>query len=186
MAWGIAQAIWTYGGKSGWGNDPIRSTKLKKAYGDAFAREVQNVINSNARSGKLVNYDSMKYSSYSLIGYDTGGYTGTWGDKTFDDKNGKLAVLHQKELILNATDTENILATVSAVRDLVAGLKTQALNGLSTAFAIGGVATKETAQDVNQNVHITAEFPNVSSSSEIENALLNLNERAIQYAFKNN
>lgn len=186
MAWGIAQAIWTYGGKSGWGNDPIRSTKLKKAYGDAFAREVQNVINSNARSGKLVNYDSMKYSSYSLIGYDTGGYTGTWGDKTFDDKNGKLAVLHQKELILNTTDTENILATVSAVRDLVAGLKTQALNGLSTAFAIGGVATKETAQDVNQNVHITAEFPNVSSSSEIENALLNLNERAIQYAFKNN
>ena len=186
MAWGIAQAIWTYGGKSGWGNDPIRSTKLKKAYGDAFAREVQSVINSNARSGKLVNYDSMKYSSYNLIGYDTGGYTGTWGDKTFDDKNGKLAVLHQKELILNATDTENILATVSAVRDLVAGLKTQALNGLSTAFAIGGVATKETAQDVNQNVHITAEFPNVSSSSEIENALLNLNERAIQYAFKNN
>lgn len=186
MAWGIAQAIWTYGGKSGWGNDPIRSTKLKKAYGDAFAREVQNIINSNARSGKLVNYDSMKYSSYNLIGYDTGGYTGTWGDKTFDNKNGKLAVLHQKELILNATDTENILATVSAVRDLVAGLKTQALNGLSRAFAIGGVATKETAQDVNQNVHITAEFPNVSSSSEIENALLNLNERAIQYAFKNN
>lgn len=186
MAWGIAQAIWTYGGKSGWGNDPIRSSKLKKAYGDAFAREVQSIINANARSGKLVNYDSMKYSSYSLIGYDTGGYTGTWGDKTFDDKNGKLAVLHQKELILNATDTENILATVSAVRDLVAGLKTQALNGLSTAFAIGGMATKETAQDINQNVHITAEFPNVSSSSEIENALLNLNERAIQYAFKNN
>ena len=186
MAWGIAQAIWTYGEKSGWGNGKTRSTKLKEAYGDAFAREVQNIINSNIHSGKLVNYDSMKYSSYSLIGYDTGGYTGTWGDKTFDDKNGKLAVLHQKELILNATDTENILATVSAVRDLVAGLKTQALNGLSTAFAIGGMTTKETAQDINQNVHITAEFPNVSSSSEIENALLNLNERAIQYAFKNN
>lgn len=186
MAWGIAQAIWTYGGKSGWGNDPIRSTKLKKAYGDAFAREVQNVINQNARSGKLVNYDSMKYSSYNLIGYDTGGYTGTWNDNTFDDKNGKLAVLHQKELILNATDTQNILATVSAVRDLVAGLKTQTLSGLSMLSSIGGMTTRETAQDVNQNVHITAEFPNVSSSSEIEDALLNLNERAIQYAFKNN
>lgn len=186
MAWGIAQAIWTYGGKSGWGNDPIRSTKLKKAYGDAFAREVQNVINQNARSGKLVNYDSMKYSSYNLIGYDTGGYTGTWNDNTFDDKNGKLAVLHQKELILNATDTQNILATVSAVRDLVAGLKTQTLSGLSMLSSIGGMTTRETAQDVNQNIHITAEFPNVSSSSEIEDALLNLNERAIQYAFKNN
>lgn len=185
-AWGIAQAIWTYGGKSGWGNDPTRSTKLKKAYGDAFAREVQNIINQNARSGKLVNYDSMKYSSYNLIGYDTGGYTGNWNDNTFDDKNGKLAILHQKELILNATDTQNILATVSAVRDLVSGLKTQALNGLSTMFAVGNIAQKEAAQDINQNVHITAEFPSVSSSSEIESALLNLNERAIQYAFKNN
>lgn len=184
-AWGIAQAIWTYGGKSGWGNDPIRSTKLKNAYGAAFAREVQNIINQNARSGKLVNYDSMKYSSYNLIGYDTGGYTGTWNDNTFDNKNGKLAVLHQKELVLNAADTQNILATVSAVRDLVAGLKNQALSSLPLISALGG-ARMNTAQDVNQNVHITAEFPNVSSSSEIENALLNLNERAIQYAFKNN
>lgn len=178
IAYGIANSIWVYGD---WGTGQTRKNNIVGRYGEAVWRIVQEELFNRNRYG----YNGYN-DSYGYVRFDTGGYTGTWGDTTFDDKNGKLAVLHQKELILNATDTENILATVSAVRDLVAGLKTQALNGLSTAFAIGGVATKETAQDVNQNVHITAEFPNVSSSSEIENALLNLNERAIQYAFKNN
>jgi hypothetical protein len=33
----------------------------------------------------------------------TGGYTGEWGD------SGKLAVLHEKELVLNKNDTANFL-----------------------------------------------------------------------------
>jgi len=41
---------------------------------------------------------------------DTGGYTGEWGD------SGKLAMLHQKELVLNPVDTSNILAAVDLVR----------------------------------------------------------------------
>ena len=178
IAYGIANSIWVYGD---WGTGQTRKNNIVGRYGEAVWQIVQEELFNRNHYG----YNGYN-DSYGYVRFDTGGYTGTWGDKTFDDKNGKLAVLHQKELILNATDTENILATVSAVRDLVAGLKTQALNGLSTPFAIGGMTTKETVQDVNQNVHITAEFPNVSSSSEIENALLNLNERAIQYAFKNN
>jgi hypothetical protein len=39
-------------------------------------------------------------------GFDTGGYTGEWG------KSGKLAILHEKELVLNASDTENLLKTL--------------------------------------------------------------------------
>jgi hypothetical protein len=35
--------------------------------------------------------------------FDTGGYTGEW------DSSGRLAVLHQKEIVLNAHDTENFL-----------------------------------------------------------------------------
>jgi hypothetical protein len=34
---------------------------------------------------------------------DTGGYTGEWGH------SGKLAMLHEKELVLNANDTSNFL-----------------------------------------------------------------------------
>lgn len=185
-AWGIAKAIWTYGWASGWGNDPVRSSKLTGAYGAAFARHVQDIINQYSRSGKLVDYGSMKYSSKNLIGYDTGGYTGSWSDKTADAKNGKLAVLHQKELVLNATDTQNILAAVESVRSFADKLKSTSLaQSLSTALgAVSGAKSNNASETIDQNVHITAEFPAANSAAEIESALMSLNDRAIQYAYK--
>ena len=185
-AWGIAKAIWTYGWASGWGNDPVRSSKLTGAYGAAFARHVQDIINQYSKSGKLVDYGSMKYSSKNLIGYDTGGYTGSWSDKTADAKNGKLAVLHQKELVLNATDTQNILAAVESVRSFADKLKSTSLaQSLSTALgAVSGAKSNNASETIDQNVHITAEFPAANSAAEIESALMSLNDRAVQYAYK--
>ena len=57
---------------------------------------------------------------YKLVGkghrnvdsFDTGGYTGDW-----HNDEGRLAVLHQKELVLNAKDTENILKAVQLVNN---------------------------------------------------------------------
>lgn len=46
-----------------------------------------------------------------LEGFNTGGYTGEWG------KEGKMAVLHEKELVLNAKDTENMLHMIELVRE---------------------------------------------------------------------
>jgi len=39
-------------------------------------------------------------------GFASGGYTGSWGNE------GKLALLHEKELVLNADDTKNFLQGV--------------------------------------------------------------------------
>jgi hypothetical protein len=47
---------------------------------------------------------------YNFPKFDTGGYTGEWGPE------GRLAMLHQKEIVLNAHDTENILSIVDMVR----------------------------------------------------------------------
>jgi phage tail tape-measure protein len=47
-----------------------------------------------------------------LTKFDSGGYTGDWGPQ------GKLAMLHEKELVLNATDTENLLSTIGLVREI--------------------------------------------------------------------
>ena len=44
--------------------------------------------------------------------FNTGGYTGEWGPE------GRLAVLHQKELVLNAQDTENFLHAIDVVRSI--------------------------------------------------------------------
>lgn len=184
-AWGIAQAIWTYGSRSGWGNDPIRSSKLTNAFGSAFAKQVQQIINQNTRNGKLVNYNSMKYSSYNLIGYDTGGYTGNFSDPS---GAGRLAILHSKELVLNESDTKNILQAVEAVRNLTTNFRNGAFENAVEALSNYGsemLMSSIEPQDLEQNVHIEANFPNVVGAEEVERALLNLTNTAMQYANRN-
>jgi TP901 family phage tail tape measure protein len=54
-----------------------------------------------------------------IAGFDTGGYTGDWTSLLGGDgKGGKLAFLHQKEMVLNKIDTANILKTVNVVRGI--------------------------------------------------------------------
>ena len=48
--------------------------------------------------------------------FDTGGYTGDW-----HSTEGKLAILHQKELVLNARDTENFIQLRDILRDMDIG-----------------------------------------------------------------
>jgi len=57
--------------------------------------------------------DSLWEGIQNWFGFDTGGYTGDW-----NDNKGRLAVLHEKELVLNKDDTENILSTVDIVRGI--------------------------------------------------------------------
>ena len=50
-----------------------------------------------------------------LTALDTGGYTGAWG------KEGRLAVLHEKELVLNKEDTANLLKTIEMLKSAYDG-----------------------------------------------------------------
>ena len=108
--------------------------------------------------------------------YDTGGYTGEWGH------DGKLAVLHQKELVLNASDTANMLDIVNVVRDIVQQIDAQALYSRGRRFDLPRIETR--AETLEQNVHIEANFPNATSHQEIEQAFDNLINLASQYANK--
>ena len=109
-----------------------------------------------------------------LSGYDTGGYTGEW------DNSGRLALLHQKELVLNATDTQNMLAAVEIIRSITDTIGSGMLSRLASlnASAVGFNASN--AETIEQNVHIEASFPNVKDSREIEDALNNLVNTASQ------
>ena len=130
--------------------------------------------------------------------FDTGGYTGAWGS------SGKLAVLHEKELVLNKVDTENLLKTIEIVRsqDLNNNLVANILNTIPMLTEqtlapysqflmstkgileeIGAMTNTITNQNNATNTttnHINANFPNVSSSSEIEKALKNLSNATSQ------
>lgn len=126
-----------------------------------------------------------KMQALGIPGFATGGYTGI-----FDDA--KLAFLHQKELVLNQSDTENILAAVQAVRtigtDLFKSIE-KSLDGNAIAvMALMGqklnpVATTPIQDSIEQTVHIDkVEFPNVTSRTEIEEAFISLTNDAAQWA----
>lgn len=108
--------------------------------------------------------------------FDTGGYTGDWGPE------GKLAVLHQKEIILNAQDTENFLTAIQIVRSLSDKLEHNALLANQGLGAMVAAVLPSTGDILEQNVTITAEFPNATDRNEIQEAFNNIINQAAQYA----
>ena len=178
--YGVAIAIWN--GNYGWGNDPQRSQRLQaKGFDVSKIRNlVNNVVDPAVRSGawenKWYGINHSNLGNYAYSKFKSGGYTGEWGD------TGRLAVLHQKELVLNQADTKNILHAVNLVRDLNQSMGGRVAGMLDSVR--GGFSLQGTNSAVEQNVHITAEFPGVRDSKEIEDALNNLINSASQYAFK--
>jgi hypothetical protein len=124
------------------------------------------------------NHPILDQETYLLQGYDTGGYTGTWGPE------GRLALLHQKEIVLNAHDTENILQVVDIVRTLADKLDFNASTMASS--LLGSLSSSITnimpAAALDQNVTIHAEFPNATDRNEIQAAFGDLVNLAAQYA----
>ena len=120
--------------------------------------------------------------------FATGGYTGEWSN---GDTEGRVAMLHQKELVLNKTDTENMLAAVQAIRDfspeLIASIRAK-LSAVSLASqSLMGSRLASSSPDFNkeptelaQNVNINADFPGVRDAIEIKEALESLVQTSAQ------
>lgn len=112
-----------------------------------------------------------------LLGLDTGGYTGDWGSTS-----GKLAVLHEKELVLNESDTSNMLDMIKITRQVVnmankfVPYQSKILNNNTNNNSIFN-----NDNSIQQSVIVNAEFPNATSESEIRNALLSIATDASQY-----
>jgi hypothetical protein len=123
--------------------------------------------------------EALKDYTYNNFAFDTGGYTGNW----HNDKSGRWALLHEKELVLNKEDTSNMLKAVDFVRQIAQQID---INALSSA----GFFTKDlihhrfngNGQTLEQEVHITAEFPNATDKNEIYAAFGELVNLASQYA----
>ena len=175
---GVAAAIWMLGGPaSGWGNDPERAKKLK----EKGVTGAQSYINQHARNGDIYaswwdRYDELQQYRYGA--FDTGGYTGDWGDNS-----GRLALLHSKEIVLNAEDTKNFLSAIELVREIAN------IIDLNAAAASGAYSTMSSVGSglgggggMTQHVEIHASFPDAVDHSQIEQAFTNLINTASQYA----
>lgn len=178
--------------KSKWIKDKgfiAASTELKggRIYGLNGNYVLIAFTRTNSRSGVKTKYK--KWFNKTAIqnnfkGFDTGGYTGIW-----NNKNGKLALLHEKEIVLNKQDTANFLEAVKLTRSFAADLskyKTGITNQISSldnnTFATN---TQNTDNVTKQNININASFPNATNSSEIEKAFQQLSAKATQYAWSN-
>ena len=118
--------------------------------------------------------DEIKHSgSY----FASGGYTGQW-----NDNRGKIAVLHQKELVLNEDDTKNFLEGTHILREISSSLQ-GSLSARMDNMRLGSLMSTD-KEELEQNVHIEASFPNVNSKKEIEEALNDLVNLAAQRAMR--
>ncbi|MBO7536413.1 MAG: LysM peptidoglycan-binding domain-containing protein, partial [Bacilli bacterium] len=143
----------------------------------------------NARKLWDHNKGHMKSNNWNLIYpgekiyYDTGGYTGTWGPE------GKLAFLHQKELVLNADDTKNFLAGIDILRQISDAIDLNALmvsNSLTNGLKSEVNTSSNNDGILQQMVSITAEFKDATTANEITAAFDNLINRASQFANRKN
>lgn len=134
-----------------------------------------------------LNYYTVSYGSQrgyfreaQLTKFDTGGYTGSW------DSSGRLAMLHQKEIVLNAQDTENFLAAINIVRDIASVIDLRAAAQQAALSQITAASVSPMTQTLQQEVTIHAEFPNATQRTEIEAAFDTLLNRASQFANRKN
>ena len=110
--------------------------------------------------------------------YDTGGYTGEWGS------SGKLAMVHEKEIILNPEDTLNLLKTMEIMDGIIKAIDIESAAAAS-AKALTVSTVSSSSDTLQQEVTIHAEFPNATNRSEIEEAFDTLINRAAQYTNRN-
>ena len=142
-----------------WTNRDLQITKI--------ANKGSHQYNVGTKQGEYLGW--LKKTDF--VGFKTGGYTGDWSKvEGIDADGGKMALLHQKEMVLNKEDTANLLKAVELVRDFSKNL----IPNIS--------APQATNNNTNQNITIHADFSGVRSSSEIENAFNNLVNRAVQYS----
>ncbi|MBP5407888.1 MAG: hypothetical protein J6Y42_01955, partial [Bacilli bacterium] len=198
IAQGIAGSIW-YDNKRGsdtynWGNEPVRQNKINELFneaGEVIYKEVQailkdywnNVAKYDTHTEAYRNYD-YAYLSVNPVKFASGGYTGNW------DTSGKLAVLHEKELVLNADDTNNLLQAVNSIRD-IARLNDSIDAAIATSIgrltldlmanAGTGASYNQVAAAADNTFYITAEFPNANDVETIKEAILSLPNIAAQY-----
>lgn len=132
-------------------------------------------ITSERSKEKLSNPGSNKQ----YVGYfDTGGMYGSWTGSS-GNQTPIPAFLHEKELVLNKEDTKNFLEGIMAQRDMLRQYSGMGMEGIIKAIGLGGATTYNTS---SQEVHIHAEFPNATSSNEIQDAFRGLALRANTYA----
>ena len=155
--------------------------------------DFNKVLSKNKYTEATIKDIFKKYQQYlgtqggKYIKFDSGGYTGDW-----DSSEGRIAILHEKELVLNKQDTANLLDTIQALRDIytmntIQSQITSMLESLNEQAKVQKerIETLKQQKSLQQQVSISASFPSVTNKNEIEAAFNELINKATQATLKN-
>lgn len=146
---------------------------IRETVKDAYLNPPPDGGNSHGGLGSGGAIEHLEGQSQTM--FNTGGYTGEWGP------DGRLAMLHEKELVLNKDDTENMLKMVNLARDTI---NTISLGNQLNAYKATLLGKHQiSTNNMSQSVSIEAHFPNVVNHLEIEEAFNNLVNYAAQSAY---
>lgn len=99
---------------------------IAKAYNTDVSKLLK--LNSGLKEDSVLKYGQQ----IKVPSFDTGGYTGEFGNE------GRVGILHEKELILNKEDTNNVLQAVDIARFIASGLG-------------GGITSPQTLEQITNN-----------------------------------
>ena len=159
---------------------------------DQYNNVMETIVGKGYAAAIISKYPNLPYKG-SSSSFNTGGYTGSWNN---GDNNGRLAWLHQKELVLNSSDTKNILNAVDTVRDIAnlgTSINQSIMDGIGqmvlSLMNLGNygkgynLATAEGSQESIFNIN--ANFPNANDVESIREAIMSLPNLASQYIARN-
>jgi hypothetical protein len=108
---------------------------------------IKNTGSGNRIAGYTANDTLNEFKK--IAGFDTGGETPAWGNE------GKLALLHEKELVLNKIDTSNLLKAVDFTRQIFSSFNIPKMPQFTPSFADFGGAGTNNGETFNINGNIT-------------------------------
>jgi hypothetical protein len=109
----------------------------------------------NATSAvSTINITARKEQMSPITSFASGGYTGEW-----NNTNGKLAVLHEKELILNKEDTQRLLDAMVIAKDFGSDLSTNFMKPILDMYRVKYTPRTKPSRLNISNLNLT--LPNV-------------------------
>ena len=165
-----------------WGGGPSGN----RGAGENKTVEVENVSPNSPYPVAVKSADSAYgwLKKHQIAKMAKGGYTGDWANN-----GGKLGILHEKELILNANRTKNLFEAFDSltnpnkiVQNLMSGLEIM-LKQQQFSFLKNRVEQATNEIPTERNTVINANFPSVHAAVEIEKALNDLINLSTQQAF---
>lgn len=165
-----------------WGGGPSGN----RGAGENKTVEVENVSPNSPYPIAVKSTDSAYgwLKKHQIAKMAKGGYTGDW-----TNNGGKLGILHEKELILNANRTKNLFEAFDSltnpnkiVQNLMSGLEIM-LKQQHFSFLKSRAEQATNEIPTERNTVINANFPGVHAAVEIEKALNDLINLSTQQAF---